>query len=135
MLSHRTQPVHALVATTYVASLGISITTPITTPTRPFSLSNTIDHRSQYEEYRKACYLLASMAKSVQDTADSLGVLGSPVKLTCGVALTLVGALEVSSETLHSHDSSLTPHTGHGCQSSIVLGPRRIGHHAFGRDS
>ena len=97
MLSRRTQPVHALVATTYVASLGTSITTPITTPTRPFSLSNIIDHGSEYKEYRKACYLLASMAKSVQDTADSLGVLGSPVKLTCGVALTLVGALEVSS--------------------------------------
>ena len=38
------------------------------------------------------------MAKSIQETAGVLGALGSPVKLTCGIALSLVHALEVGSE-------------------------------------
>jgi len=38
------------------------------------------------------------MAKSLQETADVLGVLGSPIRMTCGIALSLVQAFEVSTE-------------------------------------
>jgi hypothetical protein len=54
--------------------------------------------------------------------------MGSPVKLTCGIALSLVEALEVSSEPFAHTASHWSPNTGYGCQSSNVLGDRRTGH-------
>ena len=101
MLFHRTQPLRALVVATSVASLGAPGATPGVASGRPVSLSKAVRnhfHGEQYRQYRKACYRLAFMARSIQETAGVFGALGFPVKLTCGIALSLVQALEVSSE-------------------------------------
>ena len=66
-------------------------------------------HGEQYRQYRRVCYRLAFMAKSLQETAGVLGPLGSPVKLTCGIALSLFQALEVSSDPLYPPHFSLIP--------------------------
>lgn len=98
---HRAQPAQALVVATSVAGLGIPVSNTGVTPSRPLSFSNAVHHHfhaERYHQYRKACYRLAVMAKSIQETAGVLGVLGSPVNLTCGIALSLVQALQVSSE-------------------------------------
>jgi len=119
MLFHRTQPVHPLVVAAAVAGLGAPITTPGTPPSRSRIFSEAIHHhrfhREQYRQYRKVCYRLAYMAKSLQETAGVLGALGAPLKLTCGIALSLVQALEVSSELFTRTISQLTPHAGYGC--------------------
>ena len=98
---HRSQPVHALTVAASIAGLGAPISTPESTPSRHI-LSSGITcrhhiHGEQYHQYRKACYRLAYMAKSLYQTAGVMGAVGSPVKLTCGFALSLVQALEVSS--------------------------------------
>lgn len=100
MLFHRNQSMQALVVAASVAGLGVPITTTGTTPSRRTSLSGSIYHHfhsEQYQQYRKVCYRLAFMAKTLRETAGVFGALGSPVKLTCGIALSLVEALEVSS--------------------------------------
>ena len=66
-------------------------------------------HIEQYRHYRRACYRLAFTAKSLQETASSLGPLGFPFKLTCGIALSLVRALFVSSNPFYQHNFSLIP--------------------------
>jgi len=92
-------------------------------------------HGEQYREYRRACHRLASMAKSLQETAGVLGALGSPVRLTCGIALSLSQALEVSPDAFAPH-FLIGPHiTGRDCQTSNVLGDRRFGHEALEHDS
>ena len=75
------------------------------------------------------------MARSIQETTGVLGALGSPVKLTCGIALSLVQALHVSSELFTRTASNWASHTGYGGQSSNVLGDRRIDHEALDCDS
>lgn len=98
---HRTQPLRALVVAASVASIGAPGTIPGINFGGPISLSNAVRHHfhgEQYRQYRRACYRLAFMARSIQETAGVFGALGTPVKLTCGIALTLVQALEVSSE-------------------------------------
>ena len=97
---HRNQSVHALVVAASVAGLGVPVANPGTTPMQT-SLSKTIYHHfhsEQYHQYRKVCHRLAFMAKSLRETAGVLGALGSPIRLTCGIALSLVEALEVGSE-------------------------------------
>ena len=92
---------HALVVAASVAGLGVPIKATGATPSRQTSLSETIYqhfHSEHYHQYRKVCNRLAFMARSLQETACVLGVLGSPIRLTCGIALSLVEALEVSSE-------------------------------------
>lgn len=96
---HRTQPVHALVVVASVGGLGAP---PGSTPNEHISSPETIRRKplrsEQYCQYRSACYWLAFTAKSLQETAGILGPLGSPVKLTCDIALSLVQALDVRSD-------------------------------------
>jgi len=97
---HRPQPVHALAVAASIAGLGAPISTPESTPRRHILSSGVTRrhhfHGEQYHQYRKVCYRLAYMAKSLHETAGALGPLASPVRLTCGIALSLVQALEVS---------------------------------------
>ena len=110
---HRTQSVHALVVAASVAGLGAPIPTSGSTPSRRILSSETIRRKhlngEQYRQYRKACHRLAFMARSLQETAGVLGPLGSPVKLTCGIALSLVQALDVSSDPFTHTTSHWSP--------------------------
>ena len=111
MLFHRTQPVHPLFVAASVAALGVPISIPGSTPSGRILSSDVIRHHfhgEQYRQYRRACYRLAFMAKSLQETVGVLGPLGSPVKLTCEIALSLVQALEVSSDHF-THTTHCSP--------------------------
>ena len=135
MPRRRTKPLRALVAVASVAGLSAPGITLGVTSGGPVLSSTAIRHHihgEQYDRYRGACYRLTFMARSIQETAGVLGALGSPVELTCGIARSLVQALEVGSErTLYLSDFSFPPHTDHGYQSPNVLGPRRIRHKTY----
>jgi len=109
----RSQPVHALVVAASVAGLGTPISTPESTPRRHILLPGVTRrhhfHGEQYHQYRKVCHRLAYMAKSLHETAGALGLLASPVRLTCGIALSLVQALEVSSDPFAHTTSHWSP--------------------------
>jgi hypothetical protein len=107
---HRSQPVHALVVAASIAGLGAPISAPGSTPSRnklsPGATRRHHFHSEQRLQYRRVCYRLAYMAKSLHETAGALGPLGSPVRLTCGIALSLVQALEVSPDHPCAHTAS-----------------------------
>ena len=112
MFFHRTQPVHPLVVAASVAGLGAPISIPGSTPGKHVLSSEVIRHHfhgEQYRQYRRACYRLAFMAKSLQEVVGVLGPLGSPIKLTCGIAISLVQGLEVSSEPFTHTTSHWSP--------------------------
>ena len=66
-------------------------------------------HLHRYGQYRRACYRMDFMAKSLQETVGVLGPLGPPVKLTCEIALSLAQALEVSSDNFTHTTSHWSP--------------------------
>ena len=92
MLFNQRQPVPPVVVAGAVAGLGFPI------------IPGSPDRREQYPQYRRSCHRLTYMAKSLQEIVGALGPLGSPIKLTCEIALSLAQALEVSSEPLYPHN-------------------------------
>jgi len=68
------------------------------------------------------------MAKSRQETAGVLGALGAPLKLTCGIALSLAQALEVSSELLQFLNYLLIQGMVVNCQMSSDLAKLALDH-------
>ena len=103
---------HPLAVAAAVAGLGIPIATPGMTPSMHIPLSEPVYHPfhgKQYRQYRRACYRLASMARSIQEAAEVMGPLGTPVKATCAIALSVVRALEVSSEPFIRTTSHWSP--------------------------